>query len=320
MAGLWGSLKVAGKTTLKSIPILGNAVDTVRKSVPQLEDEVTVEVVGQPGSEKQELYFLALAAANGEVRRFNRFSSILAQCYGMLMIEFDQASNWVRVTIRYKISMLAANRSNTSIPLPRPGTFFDNLAVYRGPSCEVVGDNFDFIDSGIVGGVPTPGIPVSSISPDAPNSPNGLPFVGQVIVTPCPTTTPPVPKPIVQNPVPTAPKADNGAPIPSPNPKPPGDNRSRGAVVTSPLVTAELTGGNPLSFSGGVPGVPSSSSNGTSQSGVPPTPPNFLGSSGVGACCPKTLSLIPLIFAALSAPATDSQMRFTPPTQGPTGG
>lgn len=288
MAGkeTWAAIKGAVRGARQSIPIIGSTIDTVRKLAPQLEDEVTVEVRGEPGSEKQELYFLALAAANGEVRRFSQFSNGLAQTFGMIMIEFDQAEAWVRVTLRYKTSMLAANRSNVSIPLPRPGSFFDNIAIYRGPSCEVVGDEFDFIESEKLFGL---GIPASSRTPDAPNGSNGLPFAAQTILTPCPTTIPPVPRAIIQNPVPIAPKANNGAEIPSPNPKPVGDNRSRGAVITSPT--------------------------GTPPSGMPPT-----GTTGVGPCCPKTLSLIPLVFAALSAPATSTNMSFQAPVQGPTGG
>lgn len=315
---------------LKALAIGLSGFEAARKLVPQLEDEVTVEVVGEPGHDKQQLYFLALSAANGEVRRLNSLGpdkpfNLLATSYGMLMIEFDQASNWVRCTIRYKTSMLAANAGFRSIPLPRTGTFFDNLAVYRGPACEVVGDTFDFVDSTFI----TPGIPASSISPDAPNGPTGLPFKGQTIVTMCPTTTPPVPKAITQNPVPTAPKVNNGPAISSPNPKPIGDNRSRGAIVvpgtpvsppspppppTSPSTITTLIGSLTVPGSGTstvreVTGATGVISGGTSSTG-----------SLVGSCCPKVLALIPLVFAALSAPATNSKMKFVEPTQGPTGG
>ena len=59
-----------------------------------LDDEVVVEVTGQPGASKQSLYYLALSAANGMVRRFNAlagFQNILAPAYGFLMIEYDAA-------------------------------------------------------------------------------------------------------------------------------------------------------------------------------------------------------------------------------------
>lgn len=274
MSAIVNGLALAGQ----AFSLGAAGVDTFRKLAAQLEDEVTVEVTGQPGCEKQQLYFLALAAANGEVRRFGGFIGV-APTYGLLMIEFDQASNWVRVTLRYKTSSLVANAGQAVFNSADPSVWFNSLAVYRGPACEVVGGSFDFTSGTIAG------IPVSSTSPDAPNSPNGLPFVGQTILTPCPTTIPPNPAAIVQNPAPTQPKTNNGAPIPSPNPKPPGDNRSRGAVVTAPT--------------------------GTSQSGISGN------LSGVGPCCPKTLALIPLVFASLSAPATDSDMRFNSPPANP---
>jgi hypothetical protein len=378
MASASDYLKMGWKILTLPFQLGAATVDALQKVAPQLEDEVTVEVTGQPGCEKQQLYFLALAAANGEVRRLNQFGrfnlkNALAQCFGMLMIEFDQASNWVRVTLRYKISMLAANRSNATIPLPRTGSFFDNIALYRGPSCEVVGDNFDFVgDSNL-----NPGIPASSYTADAPNGSAGLPFEGQVILTSCPTVTPPNPVGIKQEPVPSAPKANNGTPIPSPNPKPPGDNRSRGAVVSLPILvtgfttlttgtpappstTTTLTGSPTVSV---IPGeststpIPStsssninpftslpsspSSSNSTPYSGtslpsptpgftpfisytpapVPTTPAGSIPpSTGTGTCCPKTLALIPLVFAALSPAATDAGMFFNTPIQGPAGG
>lgn len=265
-------------TIAKAVGLGASAVDTIRKIAPQLEDEVTVEITGQPGHEKQQLYFLALAAANGEVRKFSGFLGV-APTYGLLMIEFDQASNWIRVTLRYKVSGLAANAGQQVGSDADPSAWFDALALFRGPSCEVVGGAFDFTNTGLAG------IPASSKSPDAPNGANGLPFVGQTILTPCPTVIPPNPAPIIQNPAPTAPKTNNGRPIPSPNPKPPGDNRSRGAVV--------------------VPGSSTPQSGGTSNL------------SGVGPCCPKTLALIPLVFASLSSPATNSDMRFNSPPVNP---
>lgn len=309
--GLAGGIGVALGTA-------SSLITAARSITPQLEDEVTVEVVGEPGHDKQQLYFLALAAANGEVRRFNTFANIWAPTYGMLMIEYDQASNWVRCTIRYKTSMLSANAGLRSLILPRVGTFFDNLSLYRGPACEVVGDSFDFVDPNVLG----PGIPISSKSPDAPNGEIGLPFKGQTIVTTCPTTTPPKPKKIKQSPVPTAPKVNNGPPIPSPNPKPIGDNRSRGAIVVpgvstpssgSPPTIATLTGGTANSGTGIV-------TSGSGTVGVTTGGSGRLDTEGDDECCPKILALIPLVFAALSAPATNSKMQFVEPTQGPTGG
>jgi hypothetical protein len=259
-------------------------VQAFKKVVPQLEDEVVVEVVGQPGCEKQQLYFLALAAANGEVRRFANLVAIVAPAWGLLMIEFDQASNWVRCTIRYKTSMLVANSAFQTAPI-LGGNIFNNLAVYRGPSCELVGGNFDFVDNILAG------LPDGSRSPDAPNSPGGLPFANQTILTPCPTTVLPTPVPITQAPAPTQTKNRNNAvQFPSPNPKPPGDSRSRGAVVVPTTTTTSSS-------------TPSSGINSSINSNI--------------ACCAKTLALIPMVFAALSAPATNASMRFVTPVTSP---
>lgn len=278
-AGAAAAVGIAG-TVLSGLSL---AAETLNKISPQLEDEVTVEVVGQPGATKQELYFLALAAANGMVRRFNRpagLNSLVFPAFGAIMIEYDAADHWVRATIRYRWSTIAAAAGSST--LPRPGNFFDNLAVYRGPQCNVVGDNFDFVSPLL------PGIPASSVDPaQAPI----LPFDNQMILTGCPTTRRPTPAPITQPPAPDAPLAGGaGVEIPSPNPKPPGDNRSRGAVVR-----------------------PGSGGESTAVTG----------SAGTGdkiKCCPKTLELIPLVYAALSDPATFADMNFVGPTPGPEGG
>jgi hypothetical protein len=270
----------AAVARLTGLGLIGGSalVDTVNKIVPQLEDEVTVEVVGQPGATKQQLYFLALAAANGIVRRFDNLTTALAPSQGLLMIEYDAADHWVRCTIRYKWSCLAAA---AGVP-PRPGTFFDNLAVYRGPQCNVVGDDFDFVNQVL------PGIPASARMPDAPQ----LPFDNQMILTGCPTTDEPTPAAVTQRPVPDSPLRRNGITVPSLNPKPPGDNRSRGNVVSDPqLVDVILTPGSTLSN----------------------PPPSYI------SCCDKILALIPLVYASLSQQTSHSQTEYTAPVAGPRG-
>ncbi len=145
--------------------------------------------------------------------------------------------------------------------------------VYRGPQCNVVGGNFDFVSDIL------PGLPNSSrVEDGAP----ALPFDKQMILTPCPTTEEPRPASIVQLPVRDYPLIRSGSVITSPNPKPIGDNRSRGAVVTP-----------------------------KSDNPQPQEP---------GKCCDINLLLVPLVFSALSAPATNSDMRFVAPTDGPRGG
>lgn len=246
------------------------------KYVPILEDEVTVEVVGQPGASKQELYYLALAAANGIVRRFNnivQFNPLSPPSFAALMIEYDAADHWVRCYLKYTTGTLSiavdADGDDTTID-PAFSLNPDNLAVYRGPQCAVVGGNFDFVSS-------LPGIPSD---PTAGSGAPQMPFEGQTILTSCAASRLPNPAPMTQNPPPTyALSATTGPFGPTVNPKPPGDNRSRGAVVAA----------------------------GASQNPPP------------GQCCDKVMKLIPLAFAALTDPGSLAKEMFTPPTAGPTG-
>lgn len=201
----------------KVFEVAGTAGKLIRGGTPTLDDRVTVEVVGQPGSTKQELYYLALAAANGTTRRSRPialfFNPSFLPTMALLQIEYDAASNWVRCTIHYRYGTLG----NTAPFATRDG-FYANLAVYRGPQCETVGGKMDFVSAEV------PGVPNG-----APPGPI-LPWAGRVIVTGCPTVENPAPVPaITQSPVPTLPKLA-GPEIRSPNPKPPGDNRSRGVV------------------------------------------------------------------------------------------
>lgn len=248
---------------------------------PTLEDNVVVEVAGQPGTTKQQLYFLALATANGIVRRFGNLVSVVP-AFGRLTITYDAHSNWVRCAIAYRFSM-AATMADRSFPAPNVAGLVARMAVYRGPQCDVVGGNFDFVDSS-----GAPGVPRSAADPAAPV----LPLAGQPIITACPTTATPIPAAITQNPVPSAPLGRVGPIIPSPNPKPPGDNRSRGAVVGAPQ-DAGAEGAGPF------PG---------------PTP-----TADRAKCCDKVKLLVPLVFSALSSPATDADMRYPVPAAGPTG-
>lgn len=282
---------------LGKIPILGTVVKEITEFSPHLEDEATVEVVGQPGSTKKQLYFLALSAAFSLVRRIDLkfFGRNILPPPGMLMIEYDAADHWVRATIRYRTSMLQAAAANlaganalgglnpfSEVPL-------NTLPVYAGPKCDVVGASFSFTGGvtpeesralsvflpGVAGFLDsaTAGIPTSSTSAPAPK----LPFAGKTILTPCAQ---------VADPNPDLPGA-GGAVIPSPNPKPPGDNRSRGAVVTG-----GASGGS--SFLGRV------------ASSV----------GGDGCCINKSTSLVPLVFAALTDPGSFRDEVFAPPGGG----
>lgn len=199
-----------------------------RRNTPTLDERVTVEVHGQPGSTKQELYYLALSAANGVTRRSRPIGVTLDPTIiptsALIQIEYDAADSWVRCTLMYKYGTYG----NTA-PFDTKAGFYNNLAVYRGPQCDLVGDDMRFV-SGELPGIPA-GPPLVPI----------LPWAGRVILTGCPTIdSPQIVPAITQNPVPSLPRIIRPK-IPSPNPKPPGDNRSRG-VVFSEADTVPSTG------------------------------------------------------------------------------
>lgn len=281
----WGLSKLA-----QGIAVTRELANTI----PRLEDEVTVEVIGQPGSTKQQLYFLALAAANGLVHKFSplvNLNPLVAPTMGMVMIEYDAADNWVRATLRYNTSTLAAATTGD-----RRKTYPNELAVLRGPSCDVVGEAFNFTSLVI------PGIPLSAISgPDPPN----LPFENQTILTPCPEVQEPRPTKLTQNPAVRKP-AQRTREIPSPNPKPPGDNRSRG------VIPAYVAGGsnviNPTLGGGSMKYATSPSSSGATS---------YVQD---GKCCPAVDKLAALVFAALSDPGGNVDTTFVSPDLGPAGG
>lgn len=256
------------------------------KVSPFLEDDVVVEVVGQPGATKQQLYYLAMATANGMVRRFGDLLGFSVP-YGRIAIEYDAADHWVRAYISYKWAMMASVAGG-DVGAPRINTLTDRMAVYRGPQCNVNGGDFDFKLRGDGDRAPIVALPTG-----LPN----LPFQGQPILTSCPTTPTPLPGAIDTAPPPDAPLGTVGGSIQSPNPKPPGDNRSRGSTISPTTGPGAVT--NPTPFNS-VPG------------------PSV---KGVGTkCCDKLRSLVPLVYAALTAASTDSKMTYPNPTDGPLGG
>lgn len=282
-----------GTAVANAIPVLGSALEGLRKLNPILMDEVSVRVEGQPGASKQELYYLALAAANGVVRRIQPIGGLLPPTVqptaASLRIEYDAADHWVIATISYRSSTVRANTritpAGTSAAPINYAAFVNQLAVYRGPQCEVVGGKFDFIeDSFSLAGIPGTDGQVAPI----------LPFQNRVILTGCPETQEPRPAPITQAPPPT-PNVIPTQTIDSPNPKPTGDNRSRGAVVTK-----------------------SSSFDATLSTGS--TPASGVNGSESVKCCEKTLSLVELVFAALTDPGSTDRQTWVAPVQGPRGG
>lgn len=262
---------------------IANAVrERLIKNSPSLEDGVVVEIVGQPGSSKQQLYLLALATANGIVRRradLTAFDPFSAPRFGLLKIDYDAASNWVRCTLQYKIGLFGLSAGGPS----SPGSTirYDQLAVYNGPQCDVVGMPMNFVSDVL------PGIPKSSVSSGVPK----LPFVGKTILTTCPTVRNPAPT-VENNPPPdSGPLTGPTDQIPTPNPKPPGDNRSRGRAID----VATGPAGSII-------------------------PPYTKGQPQLDNCCPMALNLVQLVMTALTDPGSEGSIMFNPPIQGPTGG
>jgi hypothetical protein len=250
------------------------SIDALRNNIPQLDDQVTVEVTGNPGTTKQQLYFLALATANGIVRRFATLegSNIFQPPpMGLLMIEYDAADNWVRCVMQYRCGMLSV------IAPPTGGPGLERLAVYRGPQCDVNGGTFDFTN------ILLPGIPASSNAPSAPI----LPLTGQPILTQCPTVKTPQPTVITQDPAPSQPVTSTGPVINSPNPKPAGDNRSRGVMIVPPAAGGFINAN-----------------------------PKYGSNSN---CCSLSKNLIPLVYAALTDPGSAAYESVPGPTSGPEG-
>lgn len=246
---------------------------------PTLYDHVEVTVKGQPGASKKQLYWLAMCAAFGVARRFDKFNIVrppfpgvkvfVNPPPGVIMMEYDASENWVRCVIDYEYST-ADVYSGT-----RRKQAFDS-ELFQGPECEVKGGPFEWTGRGSVTGA---GIPVSSL--DTRYNVPVLPFDGKTIVTPCPQTRDPNPAiPLLPNPI--GDPLDILAPVvDSPNPKPMGDHRSRGAVVSKPPATAE--------------------------------PPNFIGRDE---CCNISMKLIPLVYSSLTSPGTNAEEAFPTPTGG----
>lgn len=239
---------------------VAGAATFIEKVTPKLEDEVTVEVLGQPGSSKKTLYFLALQTAYG-LARPGLISRFFTPAPSLLMIEYDAAADWVRVTLKYKVGALdfvnqALGTAAFLGPFAGPAAaaqligaleLVKNMPLLAGPRSYVEGV--------------TPAIPFSFLSVPLPTE-DANKFTGVNILT-------------------TGENWFNGGQVmPTPNPKPTGDYRSRGSM-------GENDGGGP----GQLPGQGS-----------------------------PVKKLIPLIFAALSAPGSQNDLTFTQPVQTPSGG
>lgn len=172
--------------------------------MPGLDDEVVVEVVGQPGANKKELYYLALTVATGLVRQF---ASFLLPPQSIIMIEYDAASNWVRVTQKFKTSMSGIIGGGID---PRVTADFATAPIFAGPAPAVVGADWNFAGVTVLGRPPS------------------LPFSGKTILNTNVVSPDPDPG-IIGVPGPINPVLLN--------PKPTGDYRSRGSTVRGSVGT-----------------------------------------------------------------------------------
>lgn len=186
-----------------------NVAQAISDITPKLEDEVTVEVVGQPGSTKRQLYYLAMSAAYG-LARPALLARWLKQPPSLMMCEYDAADAWVRFTLKYKTGVFnfIQNAIFTPSIIGELATS-TGMVVVNGPSdtlkgasavIPLQGNLAPILNPAFLGAVP-------------------LPFSNKIILTS---------SGICENPDPNA--AGGGQTVIAPNPRPPGDTRSRGAV------------------------------------------------------------------------------------------
>lgn len=197
---------------------IGAVVSGVADMFPKLEDEVTVEVMGQPGSNKRELYRLAMATAYGIARPgLNGTASLFGPPPSMILCEYDAADAWVRFTVRYRIGVLDFALTPNSGPASILAGVASGrgLPVVLGPPDEVIGGRMRLPIPSVTGVVAAPIPFVPAIDPISLLVP--MRFVNKVILTSSGVCESPDP-------------ATTGMTINSPNPRPPGDTRSRGAV------------------------------------------------------------------------------------------
>ncbi len=262
--------------TYDSLPAIGSFLSAFANSLPRLEDEATVEVKGQPGATKRDLYFLALATASSLVRRFDAVAvaASIPPAPGMLMIEYDAAANWVRCTLRYSTNFMYAIGNNLIPFSGQPNPL--EAPVFQGPKEVTYGQGYNFGPN--ILGLGNGGLAGLVLSPLVAKFSPAVPWVNRNILTPNPTCFDPTPGAPVPQPSSTV--------VPSLNPKPTGDNRSRGTVGSFP----PQYGGNPTD-------------------------------AGPGTGLPQfTDRLIPVVFAALTGPNSTAGMVYAAPLPGVAGG
>ena len=209
--------------------------DGVKSALPYLEDEAVVTVSVGPNGTRREAYFLAAAVAFSLVRRYD-----IAKAAGpppsVLMLEWDAASNEVRMTLRYKTCLVTAAASDTAKTLAK-------LYLLTGPPEEVRGADWNY--TGVLGtnkDALGPLIAKLDLVPGIRDMINTKP------VLPKPDLSRWVNRPILTRNQKTAgadPRKGVESVDYSPNPRPSGDHRSRGTLyqmVYSALTTPQGAG------------------------------------------------------------------------------
>lgn len=208
----------------------GGVLGDVKKNLNQLgtlQDQVVVRIAGGPGSNMQQLFRLAAAAAFAKVKRFvpagSSFNPLPPP--GMIGIEYS-------ATRKELVFILRMNRSLATATTV--GTVFGGGAaaigkepVFSGPSSTTIGANWDF-NASLPGLGATTRIPV----PDLTQPPSA--FAGKVLLTDEPNSFDPDPS---QSAPTTFGKTKHL--------RPQGDARSRGGALVL-MVTAALT--TPVQF------------------------------------------------------------------------
>lgn len=176
-------------------------------------DQVTVTVVGHPASSKAELFRLAVAAAFGKVSRFSPEFFGLNPAPGMMLVQYNAEEHMVQFIVRYEhtglmlLSARALGGGATSA--------VDTMPIFAGPKEDTIGGTSTF---SVVG------LPTASDK-----------WSGRWILTS---------SDVVPDPNPAVPAFPFPSIVTTPVPRPPGDYRSRGTLVS--MVTNALT--NPDGF------------------------------------------------------------------------
>ena len=213
--------------------LLGDALaiwNGIKSTLPFLEDEATVTVYLSPKGTRRDGYFLAAALGFSLVRRYDILAGT-SPPPGLIMIVYDAASNSVQFTVRYRTCL-------TTGAIDNKARIFSECPVYAGPTEIVTGEPWNF--AGAVPGIPgfpgaggQAGLAGAMAAARANAFLPVLPFAKRGIVARSGTTPEP-------NPLKPA-----GTWVESPNPRPCGDQRSRGTLyqmVYSALTTPQGQG------------------------------------------------------------------------------